>query len=345
MSTGSDIGLMFSRAVSGLDGGIFSMEFRPSLAYGSGGLFYLRLMQDPSNYYEIHNTDGFGPGVVRKVINDQVVETVAFQNGYSQGVNYPILVNFSAGYTKIIAFGEVFVFNINNSGITVNSFEIELIQQDGHIDNIRFAEDLSDSYVAMGDSITQGVTGDDILSDGIGYEPVLDGLLTAAKEYSHAVINRGVGGTNSSDGLSSLPSTLAAYPAARFYLIQYGTNDAWFPRPSGLGLQAGDPDYAGTYKDNMQQMITLVKNAAKEPYLAKVPIAFGSRSYLNPALQEYNQVVDELVSENKIGVIPPDFYTFFETHPLQMADDLHPNGLGYQSMAALWKDALIGLLP
>ena len=95
----------------------------------------------------------------------------------------------------------------------------------------------------------------------------------------------------------------------------------------------------------MQQIITLVKAAGKEPYLAKIPKAFLDRTYLNPMIQEYNQVVDELVLENNIGVRPPDFYTFFENNPELMTDHLHPNGWGYQSMAALWRDALLDLAP
>ena len=63
-------------------------------------------------------------------------------------------------------------------------------------------------------------------------------------------------------------------------------------------------------------------------------------SALNPDLQEYNQVIDELVAANTIGVMPPDFYCYFENNPAQIADGLHPNGLGYQSMAQGWLDVL-----
>ena len=58
------------------------------------------------------------------------------------------------------------------------------------------------------------------------------------------------------------------------------------------------------------------------------------------AIQEYNQAIDELVAENGISVAPPDFYAWFQSHPSQLADGLHPNGTGYQSMATLWFNAL-----
>jgi lysophospholipase L1-like esterase len=65
-----------------------------------------------------------------------------------------------------------------------------------------------------------------------------------------------------------------------------------------------------------------------------------------PHIPKYNQVVDELVSENNIGVMPPDLYSFFSNNPGQLSSGgLHPNGTGYQSMAQLWLDALIGSTP
>ena len=105
-------------------------------------------------------------------------------------------------------------------------------------------------------------------------------------------------------------------------------------------------NYLGTFKDNMQQMIDMIKNAGGIPYLAKIPIAYDPQTYLNTAIQKYNQVIDELVSENNIGVRPPDFYLFFSNNPMQISSDgLHPNGTGYQSMAQLWQDAMLGLVP
>jgi lysophospholipase L1-like esterase len=91
----------------------------------------------------------------------------------------------------------------------------------------------------------------------------------------------------------------------------------------------------------MQQIITRIKNAGKSPFLAQVPKAFSPREYLNPLLEGYNAVVIELTIENSLGVLPPDFYSWFENHPEEMDDDLHPNGTGYISMANLWYTAII----
>jgi lysophospholipase L1-like esterase len=187
-----------------------------------------------------------------------------------------------------------------------------------------------DEYVAIGDSITEGV-GDNISSDGIGYEPILANLLATT------IANEGVGGVSSAYGAANISTTLAKYPSAKYYLILYGTNDAnpLVNTPSGMGMIPGDTGYDGSYKDYMQRMITAIKNAGKTPYLALVPYTLDSARI--PKIQEYNVAIDELWVSNGIPVSPPDFYTHFLQHQNEFADALHPNGRGYQSIADLWK--------
>jgi lysophospholipase L1-like esterase len=190
-----------------------------------------------------------------------------------------------------------------------------------------------ESYVAIGDSITGG-SHDDIPADGIGYEPILGNLLGAM------IANEGVAGDISADGAALISSTLTNYPSAQYYLILYGSNDAFIPAvPSGMGLNPGDDGYIGSYKDNMQRIISSVLGAGKTPYLAMVP--YSTYPGLSDwAIQEYNVVIDELAVANDISVAPPDFYTYFKVHEDELADLLHPNGFGYQSMADLWSIAL-----
>lgn len=182
-------------------------------------------------------------------------------------------------------------------------------------------------YVAVGDSITLG-SQDDISSDGIGFEPILNNLLTAAKGYPHAVVNKGVSGHTSANGAASIGGTLTAEPNAKYYLILYGTNDAFIPAVS-----------KATYKANMQTIITAIKNAGKIPYLAKVPFTTSASISLT-SIQNYNAAIDELKTSNGITVTPPNFYTLFQNTSLLDADGIHPNGTGYQSMANGWFNAL-----
>lgn len=221
-----------------------------------------------------------------------------------------------------------------------------------------------DRYVALGDSITFG-EGDDIIADGQGYEPILKDMLTDYFGIQHYIENEAVSGEESSEALARIQDVIDNNPKAQFFLILYGTNDSYgsMPVPSGLGSDPPDP---GTFKDNMQQIIDAISDVGMEPLLAKVPIALGpcgspdvcgrfpdpiDSAERNSLIKKYNQVVDELVSYNGIPVTPPDFYSFFlEDDPItgdpryetqyDDADNYHPNGIGYQSMANLWFDVL-----
>jgi len=125
----------------------------------------------------------------------------------------------------------------------------------------------------------------------------------------------------------------------------YGSNDAYGDNttaavPSGMGLIPGEPGYSGSYNDNMQRIISAILAAGKTPYLAEVPYTSDPlRS--NAMIYEYNAAIDELFITNNILVTPPPFYTYFQTHQGELADGIHPNGTGYQSMADLW----FGVLP
>jgi lysophospholipase L1-like esterase len=216
-------------------------------------------------------------------------------------------------------------------------------------------------YVAVGDSITKG-SGDNISSDNIskdgrnpggGHEPVLNDLLTNAKGYPHTVAKEGVSGHTSANGVAMVPTILQRHPKARYDLILYGTNDSdgTMPVPSGEGLILGQPGYAGSFKDNMQRIISAFVQAGQKPLLAKVlpvlrpcascaPFPDPDETPQNILIRAYNRVIDELVAANGIQITPPDFYTYFKSHPEQFFDNLHPNGMGYRSMAKLWCQAL-----
>jgi lysophospholipase L1-like esterase len=189
-------------------------------------------------------------------------------------------------------------------------------------------------YVAVGDSITRA-------GGGKGYEPTLSDLLRNSKKYPNTVANWGVDGATSLGGAISIAMTLSTVPGANYFLIMYGTNDARRPAPvpSGRGKRPGDLGYRGSYKDNLQRIISVIRSAGKIPYLAMVPYT-TMRSIDISSIREYNEVVDELVAENDIAVTPPDFFSYFREHPDEIPDGIHPNRTGYESMANLWFIAL-----
>ena len=136
--TGDNKALKFSRSLPATIDGTFGIDFLPTIKYPKGGKFYLRLIQDPKNYYEIANTDGYGTLMVKKVVKGAVVDSLPFLREYSQNRDYQITIDFSPDMAIIGAFGDVFVINKNTDSILVKKFEIELEQQDAFFDNIRF---------------------------------------------------------------------------------------------------------------------------------------------------------------------------------------------------------------
>jgi lysophospholipase L1-like esterase len=340
ITTSAAVGIKISKSLAPMDTGIFETVLMPTFTHGSEGVIYLRVLYDSSNYYEIKQSNASSAGYVIKVVNGNEVERKVLQRGYILGKHHHMLINVKDTHTIMLLSGERFQFNSSSGQISPAAFEIEFNQVDSFIDDIRFTSMPFDYYVAVGDSITFG-SQDDILSDGVGYQPILQTMLSETKEYDHVVYNEGVSGDTSLDGVALMPTLLIRHPNARFFLIQYGTNDAAASRPSGLALKPGDSGYTGSYKDYMQQIITMVKNAGKIPYLSKLPIASGAYSYLNTNIALYNQVIDELVVANTIDVVPPDLYCYFQSFPQDLSDGLHPDGSGYQAIADLWQDSLV----
>jgi lysophospholipase L1-like esterase len=210
---------------------------------------------------------------------------------------------------------------------------------------------IGDSYVAMGDGITRG-NGDDISTDDNsadgrnllgGYTSILADGLTAARGYPVTVLNAGVNGGSSLTGAAEVNSRLLQYPNANYFLLMYGHNDASAQRPSGLGLTPQNPGYAGSYKDFMQRIITAVRATGKVALLAKHPAIIPLNGAADTVMQQYNMVIDELVAANAIPVVPPDFHTYFKTRTAtHYSNTVEPNGIGYQSMAELWLQAILG---
>jgi Lysophospholipase L1 and related esterases len=227
------------------------------------------------------------------------------------------------------------------------------------------------SLAAMGDSITSGVgdnpggtDGDDASSDGRnisrGFTPILNNLITNYYLLHTPPLsipvncpNEGLPGTQSGrgagNGVGAVGSMKTRHSQSQIWLIEYGTNDSGgsMPVPSGKGLNPGDPGYAGSFKDNMQKIITNLKNSGKIPLPAKVPFARNAPPNRILLIQDYNIVVDELVAANPPVALPdvyepPDFYKYFDVNQNQNVffDNIHPNENGYKSMADCWFAAL-----
>ena len=136
--TGDDIKIKIVRDLPAAMNGSFRCNLLPTQEYPFGGNMWVRLMADADNYYELLNTDGYGPGAIRQVINGVVVAEAALQNEYTQNTEYGVSINFAPTLVTVTAYGETVTLTTASS-LLVQGFEIELEQQDAYVDNIAFS--------------------------------------------------------------------------------------------------------------------------------------------------------------------------------------------------------------
>jgi acyl-CoA thioesterase I len=184
-----------------------------------------------------------------------------------------------------------------------------------------------DTWFFMGDSITAFA-----YDRALAHQPSFAAAInTAFPSYFPAMINGGIGGELSSNGLARLPADLLLNPDFRFWLIAYGTNDA-----------AGDQVPVATFQSNMQSMIDMVKAAGRIPIMPHIPYS-SDASHLD--ISPYNAAIDALTASNGL-LTGPDFYTYFMTNAAtdftcgcsggRTTDYIHPNDVGLQEMNTLW---------
>ncbi len=167
--TGDNVYVLISHDLAPVESGSFSMDFLPTVKYPAGGLIFMRLQQDAGNYYEIKNTDGYGPGYIMKMVDGVEVDRIDFLNGYSQGSNYNIKINFTPDETTVEAFGETLVLNADSSSFIVKNFNVKITQQDAYLDNILFTDNFTNVTTAfLRNDFSTDTTGDYSIIGGTG---------------------------------------------------------------------------------------------------------------------------------------------------------------------------------
>jgi LmbE family N-acetylglucosaminyl deacetylase/lysophospholipase L1-like esterase len=304
-------------------------------------------ISSPAEYFV---TPGAMLDISAQVINPETIGGVEFtvDEGTGTAVSYQDLVEPYNAQFNLLATGghQVSAYLLNRSGqrlgATGTSDVLPVLGVNGY------------NIATFGDSITSGI-GDNLASDDIsldgrvtggGYEPVLDNQLTSYYGKPVLIATDGHPGDTSIQGLGKIATALTRNPASQAFLLLMGTNDALssLPPPSGLGLHTGDAGYAGSYKETMQGLISAITGAGKKVYVAKVPPIIGNAAK-NTVIQGFNQVINELVSENSgSGLVyaGPDLYTYFSANSGQIGSDkVHPTGAGYSAMGGLWKNTLV----
>ena len=115
--------------------GVFSLDFSPTVEYGSGGYISIRLMDsvDTVAYFQLSTKDA----LVTKVRKGVVVDSAAFPFQYNQGSTYTIKITFSQEVTTFEAFGGTVSLTYNTAANPIVYFEVETTQQDAFYDNIK----------------------------------------------------------------------------------------------------------------------------------------------------------------------------------------------------------------
>ncbi len=194
-----------------------------------------------------------------------------------------------------------------------------------------------DVYLAFGDSVTEGV-GDDPSRTEFGYPPRLTELFANAGE-TITVINAGLGGERTTEGLTRIDTFLA--DGGDFLILMEGTNDVG----GGLSVE--------TIRFNLSEMARKAGEQGFSVILAttipRVPNA--RRDPANLETQQLNQEVRNLAGGNQhrladpfevFGSTPNVFQDFYDdSNP----DDRvgHPNSEGYDLLAQLIFDMLRGI--
>jgi lysophospholipase L1-like esterase len=144
------------------------------------------------------------------------------------------------------------------------------------------------------------------------------------------VINGGIGGDKSDDGVRHIDAWMALNPDAHFWAIGYGSNDA-----------AGDAADPSRFKANVQAIIDRLRRAGRVPILARIPFAAEGH---HPHIPRFNDAIDDLQRANALPR-GPDLYAWFAAHPDELRDGLHPGDRGIESINRLWAEAVDALYP
>jgi|GEM_PF-433095 len=226
------------------------------------------------------------------------------------------------------------------------------------------------ALITLGDSLTQG-DGDD---RGVGYPGRLIGMIEDLRPGS-TLLNLGQSGW-SSDALitgdqgleGQLARALAGVQAAQaagqlpVVLIWIGSNDLWYAYdygPTPMTAQAEADDLL-RYAANLDRIIgdlteagalvgvALLDDQSQRP-VALAGIAFPSTppeelTMMSAHIGRYNAMLTQLAGS--YGALVVDFYTTtIFTDAATLADDgNHPNGTGYDVIAARWFEVLAPLL-
>jgi len=190
-----------------------------------------------------------------------------------------------------------------------------------------------DKYVGFGDSITFGIINNSPASEK-GYIPRLEKLIDENIEDSQ-VLNFGVGGEETAEGLSRFNNVLNEAQARTIFLME-GTNDV---KNTDISTD--------TAAFNLEEMAKRAIEFGMSVFLASIiPMDDIWDGLWEERTLDLNEKIKSIAAELNINFVD-QFQAFggVFSGPLYYSDATHPNELGYQIMAETFYEALVSTLP
>lgn len=160
--------------------------------------------------------------------------------------------------------------------------------------------------VAFGDSLSAGYGAD----PGHSYPDYLQKLLDN-DHRSYRVINEGVSGDTTTDGVQRLPNVVAEKP--KLVILEFGGNDGL----RGLPVQ--------TTRANLAQMITTLQGSGAKVVLAGMTLP---RNYGQDYIHSFEQIYVDLAKQFHVARVPFLLLGVAGTAKLMQQDSIHPTAEG-----------------
>jgi acyl-CoA thioesterase-1 len=203
--------------------------------------------------------------------------------------------------------------------------------------NFDFGTNDPKKVTAFGDSITQGVLElkrrDLRLTTTNNYPNILQSKLQSL-DPAWRVVNRGVGGEHTSEGVARLPSVLAIDKPG-FVLILEGTNDAHQCLDSVAAF------------NNLRTMVHTAQGNKSIPIIGTIPPSFRNNPCADDIIDEVNANIRGFAAAEHV-VLAEIFNGMNNRELFGIASDrdpLHPNEEGYRVMADIWFQAMLQAIP
>ena len=180
------------------------------------------------------------------------------------------------------------------------------------------ASDSRPAVVCFGDSLTAGLG----LDSGESYPDVLQKLLDR-RGFHYRVVNLGVSGETTQDGLERVSMVLAEKPAV--VVLEFGAND---------GLR-GQP--VSNAQRNLARMIEQLQGAGARVVLAGITLP---PNYGPVYIQRFDAMYQGLAAKYKLRLIPFLLAGVAGNPRLMQRDGLHPNADGARIVASTVLHAL-----